>query len=70
MDSDEPGSGEPDSGEAEERSAKAARLREQIERLKWDRDRETPEEPSAAENPRDFVERRMRELEADDQDDD
>jgi hypothetical protein len=64
MDSDEL-----DSGEAEARRAKAARLREQIERLKRDRNRETPEEPSDAESPRDFVERRMQEIEAEDQDD-
>jgi hypothetical protein len=69
MDSDELDSGELESGEAEGRKAKATRLREQIERLKWDRNRKTPEAPADAESPRDFVERRMREIEAEDQDD-
>ena len=53
-----------DSGEEEARRARAARLHEQIDRLKRDRNAETPEEPSAAESPRAFIERRMREIEA------
>lgn len=51
-----------DSDEEETRTARAARLREQIDRLKRDRKVETPEEPSDAESPRDFIERRMREI--------
>jgi hypothetical protein len=58
-----------DSGEAEASRAKAARLREQIDRLKRDRNGGALEEPADAESPRDFVERRMREIEAKDQDD-
>jgi hypothetical protein len=52
----------------EARKARAARLRAQIERLKagqqpaW-----PPDQPSAPESPRDYVERRMREVDEDQQ---
>jgi len=37
--------------------------------LKRDRNAETPEEPSDAESPRAFIERRMREIEAEEGED-
>jgi hypothetical protein len=63
------GSDELDSGE-EARQARAARLREQIDRLKDERNAEPPEELPDGESPRSFVERRMREVEAEEQDED
>jgi hypothetical protein len=63
------GSDKPDSGEEAARQARAARLREQMDRLK-DRNAEPPEELSDEESPRSFVERRMREIEADEPDED
>jgi hypothetical protein len=49
--------------DSEERKARATRLREEIARLKSHsgRDATPPRDPSS-ESPRDFVERRMREL--------
>ncbi len=57
--------GEPDEEEA--RRARARRLREDIEWLKSG-GRPAIEEPRRPETPRDFVERRMRELDAGEQD--
>jgi hypothetical protein len=59
-----------DNGDEEANRARAARLREQIDRLKGEPNAETPEEPSEGESPRAFVERRMREIEAEEQDED
>jgi len=64
------GSDEPASGEEEARRARAARLREQIERLKEERTAGPPEEPPDGESPRSFVERRMREIEEEEQGED
>jgi hypothetical protein len=63
MDSDELDGGE------EATAARAARLREQIDRMKRHRNAETPEEHSDAENPRAFIERRMRDMEAEEDND-
>jgi hypothetical protein len=47
-------------------SARAARLRELIDRLKsGQQPEEDPDRSSRPENPREFVERRMRELDSD-----
>jgi hypothetical protein len=62
------GSDEPGSGEEEAKRARAARLREQIDRLK-ERNAEPPEELPDGESPRSFVERRMREIEAEEDED-
>ena len=62
------GSDELDSGEEEARRARAARLREQMDRLK-ERNAEPPEELPDGESPRSFVQRRMREIEADEDED-
>jgi hypothetical protein len=63
------GSDELDSGEEEAKRARAARLREQIDRLKEERNAEPPEELPDGESPRSFVQRRMREIEADEDED-
>ena len=63
-------SDELDSGDEKASRARAARLREQIDRLKEERNAEPPEEPPDGESPRAFVERRMREIEAEEQDED
>jgi hypothetical protein len=54
--------------ELEEREARARRLREDIERIKSGGP-PAGEEPPGAESPREFVERRMRELETGEKDD-
>jgi hypothetical protein len=54
------------SDDKEASSARAARLRSLIDRLKSGRpSEEDPDRPSRPENPREFVERRMRELDSD-----
>jgi hypothetical protein len=52
----------------EARKARAARLRAEIERLKaGQQPAEPPDQPSAPESPRAYVERRMREIDEDQQ---
>jgi hypothetical protein len=54
----------------EARKAQAARLRAEIERLKaGQQPAEPPDQPSAPESPRAYVERRMREIDEDQQED-
>jgi hypothetical protein len=56
--------------DSEARKARAARLREQIERLKADQQPAgAPDPPAQPESPRDFVERRMRETDTEQHDD-
>jgi hypothetical protein len=64
------GNDELDSGDKEARRARATRLREQIDRLKEERNAEPLEELPDEESPRSFVERRMREIVAAEQDED
>lgn len=57
-----------DKDDEDARRARAAYLRERIERLRGERNAEPSDEPADAEGPRAFVQRRMREIEAEEQD--